>query len=152
MGNVDSSTNNLKSNGSSGRKGGAQRRGSLPARLPSNPKLEENDLSEILHFVQHMKQTNLGGNMLEEFVVKQASAIDDELNDCASMSSKLDEKHFPIKTIVLDTSEKSMKDFSMKDRSMNRSMNRSIRSMRDRSMQDKSSRRRTRNSTATPSA
>ncbi|CAB9520137.1 expressed unknown protein [Seminavis robusta] len=37
--------------------------------------LGDQDLDEIYDFVNQMKETNLGGNMLEEFVVRQAEDI-----------------------------------------------------------------------------
>jgi uncharacterized protein (UPF0212 family) len=113
MGNVESSS---KNNRSTRRK--VQRRSSLPAGCKnslSDRSLEEKDLDYIYKFVQHLKTTSVGADMLGEFVVKQAALVDDEINETVYGAS-MDDKSVPMKSIEIKVCQKdqasSMHDMS----------------------------------------
>jgi hypothetical protein len=62
--------------------------------------LADKDIDDIYDFVQHMKQTNLGGDMLEEFVVRQAVEIDgpDKLGGTRLNSAPIDRIQIELET------------------------------------------------------
>ena len=65
----------------------------------SDRPLHSNDIDEIYKLVNHLKQTNLGGHMLEEFVVRQSEEF---LNDeHPSAREAASEDTFPIKSIQI---------------------------------------------------
>jgi hypothetical protein len=93
MGNVESSSSNPR------RK--IQRKSSRHTGCKNNF-LEDRDLDNIYKFVQHLKTTNVGADMLGEFVAKQAARVDDEINEVVKgVSPVMDEKSSPIKSIEI---------------------------------------------------
>ena len=60
--------------------------------LARSPNLGDQDLDDIYDFVKHLKQTTLGGGLLEEFVIRQTAEIDggDELSEAKLNSLPID--------------------------------------------------------------
>ena len=106
MGNVESSSKNTNV-----RRKGAQSRSSLPAgcgrgNSSSDLSLKNQDLDNIYHFVKHLKNTNVGADMLEEFVTKRTALADDEINETVHGVIPVEERSIPIKSIeILVTTE-----------------------------------------------
>ena len=94
MGNIESSPSASKNNvGAKARKG----RGKISSSHPLGDRaLAEVELDQIYDFVKTMKQTNVGGNLLEEFIVRQAEK---EMDDSFASSSEI----IPTKFIGIPT-------------------------------------------------
>jgi hypothetical protein len=67
--------------------------------------LGDKDLDDIYDFVQHMKKTNMGGGMLEEFVIRQTGEIDepDKLGGARLNSAPIDIIQIELKTSRAET-------------------------------------------------
>ena len=74
------------------RRSASKRRGS------SRKLLADQDIDEIYDFVKQMKETNLGGSLLEEFVVKQTKDLED---------ANEEQTAFPIKSIQISADNRN---------------------------------------------